>query len=799
MYEDSWYSFVPEAQHQQHKRGASQNLGRRRAESLLQQPNATNGAEAAEPLEDLFEDPFESNSAPEPTLARRAKSYSDFYEVVKAQLNKDGAQKKKRKARRNKRKEICGIEALDVPEPEAAGLAPEEPLLHIYKDDLLQASQQKYQLYYEQLAMTERHLDTLLEDTDSALKLLASLSESFDAVEEQTTSFKAQCDDLITEQTRLEKLADEVGTDLHYYAYLDNVTRRLNAPGAGRLVDDNAFGEVLENLDSCIAFMMKNSTYRDAEQYLARYQSLMTKALHLLEVGFESRLDKVSAEISPKIAATQSESARHALAYGRFDELISESYSLLPNVRKVVLNAYDQAGNARIGPNFDVYSNTVNSIFQAYLNARDRLLRPTIQHDFDTFKSESKSNLEPAARNLIKQCFERAYLEESLFTKLFSVEPQYNTDPNSVYTVLKSTSRPAVNPVNIVPLATNLQSALQSVPLQTICNVVGWATNEYLLLEYDEEQETAFTRHCRELTARLLTEHLWAFTDKAFEAEIDRSVVRATVGPEALTIGPVTNGVASSNAFPPIRRALELLVMFDQCMPKERSQRTSSPIPKLLSASLTSLSRATTRISSSKNGTDPDLFTIKNLLILKNELVSLEIVPSSSTHREHPSSSSVSNLQLQHFSQIWDSTLTLSSSLSTAGLGFLAGLGSYIPRPFSSHSPSPNPPASRNGGEQTAEKEGRGEKNPSEQLDEVLRQSIYAFTSRWGALVHDAKSNRKKAGAKGLEKVEKELEELLERAFAGQGEVVGKLKEAVWGVAEGLEREGREGRRKGGR
>lgn len=106
--------------------------------------------------------------------------------------------------------------------------------------------------------MTERHLDTILEDTDSALRLLASLSESFDAVEEQTTSFKAQCDDLITEQTRLERLADEVGTDLRYYAYLDNVTRRLNAPGAGRLVEDEAFGEVLESLDSCIAFMTKN-------------------------------------------------------------------------------------------------------------------------------------------------------------------------------------------------------------------------------------------------------------------------------------------------------------------------------------------------------------------------------------------------------------------------------------------------------------------------------------------------------------------------------------------------------------
>jgi hypothetical protein len=297
----------------------------------------------------------------------------------------------------------------------------------------------------------------------------------------------------------------------------------------------------------------------------------MTKALHLLEVGFQSRLEKVSADISPKLTATQSESARHALAYGRFEELISESYSLLPNVRKVVLNAYDPAGTARLGPNFDVYSNTVNSMFHAYLNARDRFIRPTIQHEFDTFKSEAKAGtMESAARNLIKQCFERAYGEEALFTKIFSVEPQYNPNPDSVYTILKSNSRPAGNPVNIIPLATNLQTALQSAPLSTICNVVGWAANEYLLIEYDED-ETSFTRHCRELTARLLTEHLWAFADRAFEAEIDKSITRATVGPEALTIGPMTNGVASSNAYPPIRRALELLVMFDQCMPKERS------------------------------------------------------------------------------------------------------------------------------------------------------------------------------------------------------------------------------------
>jgi hypothetical protein len=147
---------------------------------------------------------------------------------------------------------------------------------------------------------------------------------------------------------------------------------------------------------------------------------------------------------------------------------------------------------------------------------------------------------------------------------------------------------------------------------------------------------------------------------------------------------------------------------------------------------------------------------------------------------------------MQHFSQIWDSTLSLSSSVQ-AGLGFLAGLGSYIPRPFSSQSHGPAPLVGKNG----SAGDGGEEKNPSEQLDDMLRQSIYAFTNRWGGMIHDAKV--KKPTAKPLAKVEKELEDILDRAFANQPEVVGKLKEAVWASAEALEREGRDARKRGGR
>ncbi|KAK4653700.1 Golgi transport complex subunit 3 [Podospora pseudocomata] len=781
MFEDSWYSFVPDYQQQQRQ---AQSSGHQRKKSLLQPPNGVDNVDGAGSLPVLFEDQEDTNSPPEPTLSRRAKSYSDFYDIVKAQIGGKPHHKKK-KGRRIRHGRTW--EALGVPESVAAKLPVEQDAHDAELDkELLEASQQEFLLYHDQLVMTERHLGTLVEDANSALKVLESLSQSFRAVDDQTSSFKAQCDDLLTEQKRLQKLADDVGTDLHYYAYLDNVSRRLNAPGAGRLVEDDTFADILSSLDSCIAFMTKNTTYRDAESYLARYQALLTKALHLLEVGFTNRLNRVSAEISKQILATRSESARHALAYGRFEETLLESYSLIPNIQTVIRNVYDQNGHPQTALNWDIYANTANNIFHAYWAVRERDLKPLIQSDLDAFRSEAKESVETAARNFVKQCYERSYNEASLFRKIFAIETQYSTDPKSAFTALKSSHAGSlVTGTNVAPVATNLQSVLHNSDLRTVCNITGWVTNEYLLLDFDED-ETPFVAHCRELTARLLTEHLWTFTDALFEAEISKSITKAAVAPDSLKIGPVTNNDSSSNAFPPIKRAIELLVMFDQSMPKERCQRNSPIIFSLLRESISCLHRAEARIRAAPHkGTDPDLFMIKNLLILKNELVTLEI---GDIRNVHIGTQSVSGRirEMQHFGQIWDGILKPVGGNLIRGVwervGSLGGtIGGYIPG-----SSLLGLGGGGGGGRGNGVKEGgggkEGEVDVHEQLDDELRRSIVAFTKRWAGVFVDLKvggGGNKNMGGRNVAKVEREMDEILERAFSGQGEVVQKLREAV--------------------
>ena len=112
-----------------------------------------------------------------------------------------------------------------------------------------------YRLYRDQLHLTRTHLDSLVSDTTSTLDILSSLSEAFKAVEAQTTAFRTQCEALVADQKRITKLADDMEENLRYYLYLEPITKRLNAPGAGNIVRGKEFTEMLSNLDNCLDYM----------------------------------------------------------------------------------------------------------------------------------------------------------------------------------------------------------------------------------------------------------------------------------------------------------------------------------------------------------------------------------------------------------------------------------------------------------------------------------------------------------------------------------------------------------------
>lgn len=261
--------------------------------------------------------------------------------------------------------------------------------------------------------------------------------------------------------------------------------------------------------------------------------------------------------------------------FGRYEEMILDSFSLLPNVQKVSRRAFDQYGRLdESARNSSVYASSALSMFRTYLTVRDRDVKVMTQHDVEEFQKETKSlSVETASRNLVKQVFEKMYNENGLFVKVFDIEPVWNTSAQSVFQTLKTIQTSMVHPGNLLPLATPLQASLQTAELHAVCNVVGWLASEYGISESDEE-EVATAKQYREYGARLLVEHLWPFVDSAFDTEINKSITKTPLQDDSLKIGPVVDGIASSNAHPLVKRAIELLAMYDHAMPKERSVST---------------------------------------------------------------------------------------------------------------------------------------------------------------------------------------------------------------------------------
>ena len=118
-----------------------------------------------------------------------------------------------------------------------------------------------YRLYHDKLVVSQSHVDALLENVSATINLLSSLSTSFKAVQEQTSAFQAQSQEILVEEQRASKLADDIKENLSYYDLLDPISRKLNAPGAGQLVREKEFSETLRQLDGCLQYMESHVSF----------------------------------------------------------------------------------------------------------------------------------------------------------------------------------------------------------------------------------------------------------------------------------------------------------------------------------------------------------------------------------------------------------------------------------------------------------------------------------------------------------------------------------------------------------
>lgn len=319
---------------------------------------------ATEPIQEVSEDDDAWSGPPRASCARRAQSYSDFYHRVQGDNEKEG--------RRERHNSLDTSHPVVLPQCAELDFAAEYDAI---EELLMNESHAEYQAYLEQLELSDGHLDNLLVSTTSTLDLLSALSDSFQAVAVQTEAFRQQCEDIVLEQRRLTGLADAIDENAQYYAYLEPMTRRLNAPGASNLVKGKDFLEMLSNLDNCLAYMELHPTHKESATYRSRYRLLLTRGLTLIRHHFTKSLGEIAADISKRIHGGQLKETTHStILYAKFRAPAPELKALGLEIQKRAVPTPDDVDAGREPE----YLSLLRELYQSYSATRGRLILPLV-------------------------------------------------------------------------------------------------------------------------------------------------------------------------------------------------------------------------------------------------------------------------------------------------------------------------------------------------------------------------------------------------------------------------------------
>lgn len=342
------------------------------------------------------------------------------------------------------------------------------------ESQLLDESHAGYQTYYEQLQLSSSHLDSLLSSTQATLDLLSTLSASFKSVEAQTDAFRQQCESLITEQRRLEGLADDVEENARYYTYLEPMTRRLNAPGAANLVKGKDFPEMLSNLDNCLAYMEAHPKHKESATYRSRYRLLLTRALTLIRHYFTKSLGDIAADISKRIQGGQLKETTHsALLYAKFRVPAPELKVLGLEIQKRAVPTPDDVDAGREPE----YMSLLRELYQSYSATRGRLILPLVSRKMaELASSMQQSDVLEFAKSSIGFLRGVTLDEHELWFEWFETD-------GALYDFLESLMEPLYDYLR--------PKTIHETKLEKLCELCAMIQGRYMDLDSEDEDGDA--------------------------------------------------------------------------------------------------------------------------------------------------------------------------------------------------------------------------------------------------------------------------------------------------------------------
>ncbi|XP_009359679.1 conserved oligomeric Golgi complex subunit 3 [Pyrus x bretschneideri] len=479
-------------------------------------------------------------------------------------------------------------------------------------------TEEKYRHYVDTLTERIQTCDGILGQVDDTLELFNELQDQHQAVATKTRTLHDACDRLLIEKQRLIEFTEALRSKLNYFDELENITTNFYSPNMNVLHEN--FLPLLKRLDECISYVESNPQYAESSVYLLKFRQLQSRALGMIRSHVLSVLKGASSQVQAAIRgsggnnASVSEGVEASVIYVRFKAAASEL--------KPVLEEIESRASRK------EYTQILTECHKLYCEQRLSLVRGIVHQRISEFAK--KEALPSLTRSGCAYLMQVCQLEHQLFDHFF---------PSSAEDV--SSLAPLIDPLSTYLYDTLRPKLIHETNVDFLCELVDILKVEVLGEQLSRRSESlaglrpTLERILADVHERLtfrarthirdeIANYFPLDEDLDYPAKLERSAA------DQLETTSADENLVFKTWYPPLEKTISCLSKLYRCLEPEVFTGLAQEVVEVCSVSIQKAGKLITKRSSPMDG---QLFLLKHLLILREQIAPFDI-EFSVTHKE---------------------------------------------------------------------------------------------------------------------------------------------------------------------
>ncbi|GAY37570.1 hypothetical protein CUMW_030040 [Citrus unshiu] len=459
-------------------------------------------------------------------------------------------------------------------------------------------TEEKYRHYVNTLMGRIQTCDDILQQVDETLDLFNELQLQHHAVATKTKTLHDACDRLVIEKQRLIEFAEAVQSKLKYFDELENIAASFYSLNMN--VGNGNFFHLLKRLDECILYVEGNPQYAESSVYLLKFRQLQVQAAIRSSGGSKTSM---------------SEGVEASLIYVRFKAAASELKPVLEEIESRSLKKE--------------YVQILEECHKLYCEQRLSLVKGIVQQRISEFSK--KETLPSLTRSGCAYLMQVCQLEHQLFDHFF---PSSSEDISSL--------APLIDPLSTFLYDILRPKLIHETNVDLLCELVDILKVEVLGEQLSRRSESLAGLHPtleriladvhERLTFRARTHirdeianYIPSDEDLNYPSKLEQSA-----GTKLETTPADENPDVYKTWYPPLEKTVSCLLKLYQCLEQAVFTGLAQEAVEVCSESIQKASKLIAKRSTPMDG---QLFLIKYLLILREQIAPFDI-EFSVTHKE---------------------------------------------------------------------------------------------------------------------------------------------------------------------